>query len=72
MGYIQTNGQARVKDLVDHLGLGNVAIHRQLKALVAAGKINRIGSPPKVFYTLNTNRQIENTGETNKNRIKAM
>ena len=52
ISYIKTNGQAKVKDLVDHLGLGNVAIHRQLKNLVKAGQLAKVGTPPKVFYIL--------------------
>lgn len=52
LGYIRTNGQARVKDLVDHLGIGNVAIHRQIKALVEAGRLVKVGTSPKVFYIL--------------------
>lgn len=50
--YIKTNGQARVKDLVDHLGIGNVAVHRQLKTLLQEGKLVKFGTAPKVFYTL--------------------
>ena len=52
IGYIKTNGQAKVKDLTGHLGLGNVAIHRQLKKLVEAGRLAKVGTPPKVFYVL--------------------
>src|SRR3989344_2194255 len=59
MGYIKTNGQAKVKDLAGHLGLGNVAIHRQLKKLVEAGQLAKVGTPPKVFYVL-ANRTAAN------------
>ncbi|KKT86626.1 hypothetical protein A3A54_00780 [Candidatus Curtissbacteria bacterium RIFCSPLOWO2_01_FULL_39_62] len=52
VSYIKTNGQAKVKDLATHLALGNVAIHRQLKKLVAAGQLAKVGTPPKVFYVL--------------------
>ena len=65
LGYIRTNSQARVKDLVSHLGLGNVAIHRQLKTLVGSGKLAKAGSPPKVFYTLASKSPGE-IAETNK------
>ena len=54
VSYIKTNGQARVKDLVTHLGYGAVAIHRHLKALVDRGELVKAGSPPKVFYRLST------------------
>lgn len=52
ISYIKTNGQAKVKDLANHLGLGNVAIHRQLKKLIETGQLTKVGSPPKVFYIL--------------------
>jgi DNA-binding Lrp family transcriptional regulator len=52
LSYIKTNGQARVKDLVDHLGIGNVAVHRQVKSLLDDNKITKFGTPPQVFYTL--------------------
>jgi len=61
IGYIKTNGQAKVKDLTGHLGLGNVAIHRQLKKLVEAGQLAKVGTAPKVFYVL-ANRTVANTG----------
>lgn len=54
ISYIGTNGQARVKDLVNHLGIGHVAVHRHLRALVEAGKLTKAGEPPKVFYRLAT------------------
>lgn len=54
ISYIRTNGQARVKDLVDYLGIGHVAVHRHLKALVEAGKLTKAGGAPKVFYRLAT------------------
>lgn len=52
LGYIKTNGQARVRDLVDHLGIGNVAVHRQLKSLVESGQLVKAGTAPKVYYLL--------------------
>lgn len=61
VGYIKTNGQARVKDLTDHLGIGPTAIHRQLKKLVEDGKLTKSGSAPKVFYTLALKAVIEPT-----------
>jgi len=52
VSYIRTNGQAQVKDLVGHLGIGPVAIHRHLKRLVEIGQLAKAGTPPKVFYRL--------------------
>lgn len=50
--FIRLNGRARVGDLVEYLGLGNVAIHRQLKRLVESGILTKTGRPPKVFYLM--------------------
>ena len=64
LGYIQINGQARVKDLTEHLGIGNVALHRQLKSLLESGKLTKAGSAPKVFYTL-ASKSPDETVEAN-------
>jgi hypothetical protein len=53
LGYIGSNKQAKVVDLVRDLGLSNVAIHKQLNKLMEQGKITRVGKPPLVFYILN-------------------
>lgn len=52
LGYIKTNGQARVVELVDSLGIGPVAMHRQLKSLIEKGQLVKSGHPPIVFYSL--------------------
>jgi len=52
LGYIKTNGQARVVELVDALGIGPVAMHRQLKGLIEKGLLVKSGHPPIVFYSL--------------------
>lgn len=57
LGYIKTNNQARVRDLVDHLGIGNVAVHRQLKSLVESGQLVKAGTAPKVYYLLSNKVQ---------------
>ena len=64
LGYIRTNGQARVKDLVGHLGIGPVALHRQLKSLINSGQLSKAGTPPKVFYTL-AKKSAEEIQESN-------
>ena len=64
LGYLKTNGQGRVKDLVQHLQIGNVAVHRQLKRLVDAGKLIKSGKPPTVFYRLLEKTQQEQQFES--------
>src|SRR3989338_8009985 len=48
--YIKEPSQARVDDLWRHFSLSRVLIHKYLKALLAEGKIARVGKPPLVFY----------------------
>lgn len=64
VSYIRTNGQARVKYLSEHLGIGTVALHRQLKSLVESGTLIKAGSVPKVFYTLSPAYPEISTPET--------
>ncbi len=64
LSYIRTNGQARVKDLAAHLGIGHVSLHRQLKSMINSGKLSKAGTAPKVFYTL-AKKSTEEIGESN-------
>lgn len=47
---IAKNGQASVASLDHVLAIGRVMIHRHLKALLAEGRIGKVGTPPKVLY----------------------
>jgi predicted ArsR family transcriptional regulator len=53
--YIRRNGQVRPYDIGRFLGIGQVAVHRQLKRLTLQGELERVGTPPLVFYTLRIN-----------------
>lgn len=51
--YIKNSGQARAKEITDYLGsIGARAVRKQLKNLLSAGTLQKIGRPPKVFYLL--------------------
>lgn len=50
LGYIRTHKQARAHDLVKVFGISQVAVHKQLKKLLAREEISRVGKPPLVFY----------------------
>jgi DNA-binding transcriptional ArsR family regulator len=51
--YIAKNGHASGKELVDSLGdITPRAVRKQLKNLLDAGELKKIGRPPKVFYSL--------------------
>ncbi len=50
--YIRENRQLRAHDLAHLLSISGTAIHKQLKKLIAEGKLEKIGKPPKVYYVL--------------------
>jgi DNA-binding Lrp family transcriptional regulator len=51
--YITKNGQASGKELVDYFGdITPRAVRKQLKNLLDAGELRKIGRPPKVFYLI--------------------
>lgn len=50
LGYIRTHKQARAHDLVKVFGISHVAVHKQLKNLLAKGEVAKVGKPPLVFY----------------------
>mgnify|MGYP001570346989 FL=1 len=50
--YLQTHRQATVPELVDYLSITRQALHRQLRRLVERGELHKLGSSPRVFYTL--------------------
>lgn len=59
---ISDHGHQRAYDLHKKMHISTVAIHKQLRKLLALGKIKKIGSAPYVAYTLpdrNTPNLIE-------------
>jgi len=51
--YIEKNGQASGKELVDFLGdITPRAVRKQLKGFLESGALKKVGRPPKVFYLL--------------------
>lgn len=53
LDYIAKNRQASGKELADYLDdITPRAVRKQLKGLLDAGKLRKIGRPPKVFYLL--------------------
>jgi Predicted amidophosphoribosyltransferases len=55
--YIGKNGQAGGSELADYLDLTDRAIRKQLNKLLEAGKVSKIGRPPKVFYLLESKKE---------------
>lgn len=52
--FLQKNGQARPAEIFDYLGISYQAMSKQLRKLIDEGKIQRVGKPPKVFYSLSS------------------
>jgi len=50
--YIIQKGQVTVQDLILYLGYSPQAIHRQLKKLVENSQLQKIGTPPRVYYQI--------------------
>lgn len=48
---INAKKQSTAKELRETLGVSQVLIHRHLKKLCTEGKIQKVGSSPRVFYT---------------------
>jgi predicted transcriptional regulator len=53
VSYIQKHAQATPKELAGCIGVSLQMVHRSLKKLVSEGVLEKKGSPPQVFYSLN-------------------
>ncbi len=52
LGFIKQNGKSTPKQLTDALGVSKRTVMSYLSELLAQGKIDKIGNPPKVHYFL--------------------
>jgi len=50
LSYIAYWEPITVKDIVNHFEISNEMVHRHLKRLLTEGKIEKIWTPPKVYY----------------------
>ncbi len=50
INYLKEKGRLSGGQLADYLGISTRAVRKQLRNLLAQGKIAKIGKPPKVFY----------------------
>lgn len=59
LGYLKTNRQARVIDLVRRLApVSRMSIHTQLNKLVGEEIVERVGKSPLVFYRLSPKKEL--------------
>lgn len=52
LAYIKEKNGVKVKEIINFIGISPQAVFRQLKKLLAEKKIVKIGTPPKVVYSL--------------------
>ena len=56
--YIGSEQPVSVKDLINYIGISKQAVFIHLKDLIENKQISKIGTPPKVFYILNKEKDI--------------
>ncbi|MFC1617159.1 winged helix-turn-helix transcriptional regulator [Candidatus Margulisiibacteriota bacterium] len=59
ISYIKKHKRVSPKELIDYLAISPRAVFKQLKKLFEKGRIEKIGLPPKVFYSLYERVEIE-------------
>lgn len=59
MEYIRVNQPARVVDMIQHTWLSKIRVHKILKYLIEEKKLIKSWRPPKVYYEIAQNEDIE-------------
>lgn len=62
--FIQKRGEARAIEIKREFGYSRVFVHRELAKLLKQGRVEKLGTPPRVFYSVS-----ENTGRLNDTQI---
>lgn len=57
LNFIKENDKVSVKELTEVLPIGRIMIHRHLNNLIREGQIEKVGMPPKVYYSVNKERK---------------
>ena len=52
ISYIKQSGRASGKELSDFLGITDRSVRKQLRGLFNAGRLSKVGNPPRVFYII--------------------
>ncbi len=71
--YLKQNNKVMGNELIDYLGITGRAVRKQLKSLLEAGQVVKIGTPPRVYYSLSkqeTYPSTEVTADLNQNVVK--
>lgn len=67
---IKKREQVTVNYLVDFLGFSRQIIHRHVADLVKDGLIKKDGTPPKVFYSINLTKTVDEKADLTKEQSK--
>lgn len=60
--FIKKRGEARAIEIKREFGYSRVFVHRELAKLLKQGKVEKSGTPPRVFYSISEN--IDNSIDT--------
>ncbi|MBK8398305.1 MAG: hypothetical protein IPL26_24075 [Leptospiraceae bacterium] len=66
-------GEANPREIADYTGFSRQYVHKKLSQLLDSKEVIKIGTPPLVFYQINSNRRVEETeviGENDKSFLK--
>jgi DNA-binding transcriptional ArsR family regulator len=70
--YLKRNDQVTGNEFIDYLGITGRAVRKQLKSLLEAGLVTKIGIPPKVYYSLAPQKvqvAADNVGDLNQDIV---
>jgi len=59
LNYIAEKEEASPKELAVFLGISSQALFKQLHKLLGQGKIDKVGTPPVVFYRIHSEEQVK-------------
>lgn len=59
LNYLFSHPQVSPKEIADYLGISGQALFKHLPKLLSEGKIEKIGKPPVVFYSLKNKLETE-------------
>jgi len=70
LDYIKKNGQVSGKELAEYLStISSRAVRKQLKGLLDKGLLDKIGRPPKVYYSLSEKKSVPNLPKVDKKTL---
>jgi DNA-binding transcriptional ArsR family regulator len=72
LSYLSEFGETSPNSLVQFLGISSQALFRHLKTLLQNNQIEKIGSPPKVYYRISKQKSIISKTDVSKTDLKML